>query len=64
LDFVFTNPFFRNNKFTNSSGIPASSAARFTRLLLDEGLLVTIEEPSGRRPALFMFEPLIEIVRV
>lgn len=64
LDFVFTNPFFRNNKFTNSSGIPTSSAARFTRLLLDEGLLVTIEEPSGRRPALFMFEPLIEIVRV
>ena len=64
LEFVFTNPYFRNNKFTNSSGIPPSSAARFTRLLLDEGLLVTLEEPSGRRPALFMFEPLIQIVRV
>jgi len=64
LDFVFTNPYFRNNKFTNSSGIPASSAARFTRLLLDENLLVTLEEPSGRRPALYMFEPLIQLVRV
>ncbi len=64
LDFVFTNPYFRNNKFTNSSGIPASSAARFTRLLLDEDLLVTLEEPSGRRPALYMFEPLIQLVRV
>jgi Fic family protein len=29
LDFVFTNPVFRNNKFTTHSGIPAASAARF-----------------------------------
>ena len=63
LDFVFTNPYFRNNTFTNSSGIPSSSAARFTRLLLDEGFLVTLEEPSGRRPALYMFEPLVQLVR-
>ena len=63
LDFIFTNPYFRNNTFTNSSGIPSSSAARFTRLLLDKGLLVTLEEPSGRRPALYMFEPLVQLVR-
>lgn len=64
LDFVFTNPYFRNNKLTNSSGIPSKTASRFTRILLEEDLLKTLEEPSGRRPALFMFEPLIQLVRV
>lgn len=64
LDFVFTNPVFRNNKFTSKSGIPAASAARFTRSLLDEGIIQTIEEASGRRPALYSFEPLMNLVRV
>ena len=64
LDYVFTNPMFRNNKFTNNSGIPSASASRFTRVLLDEGLLVTVEEPSGRRAALYAFEPLLNLVRV
>jgi Fic family protein len=64
LDYIFTNPVFRNNKFTSDSGIPASTAARFTRILLDENLLVPIEEPSGRRAALYAFEPLLKLVRV
>jgi Fic family protein len=64
LDFVFTNPVFRNNKFTNHSGIPGSSAARFAKILAAKGLLSTIEEPSGRRPAMYAFEPLMELVRV
>jgi len=64
LDFVFTNPVFRNNKFTTQSGIPAASAARFTRALLDEGIINTLEDASGRRPALYSFEPLMKLVRV
>jgi len=64
LDFVFTNPVFRNNKFTSNSGIPSSTAARFTRVLVDNSLLKTIEESSGRRPALYSFEPLMDLVRV
>jgi len=64
LDFVFTNPVFRNNKFTKDSGIPAASAARFTRLLLEKNLIITKEEASGRRPALYSFEPLMQLVRV
>ncbi len=64
LDFVFANPVFRNNKFTSNSGIPSASAARFTRILLDEGIIQTVEEASGRRPALYSFEPLMELVRV
>ena len=64
LDFVFTNPVFRNNKFTSNAGIPPASAARFTRALLDNNIIVTREEASGRRPALYSFEPLMNIVRV
>lgn len=64
LDYVFTNPVFRNNRFTANSGIPAPSASRFSRLLLDNDLITTIEEASGRRPALYSFEPLMRLVRV
>ena len=64
LDFVFTNPVFRNNRFTTNSGIPTASAARFTRVLLEKNLILTLEEASGRRPALYSFEPLMKLVRV
>lgn len=64
LDYIFTNPVFRNNKFTSNSGIPAPTAARFTRILLDNNLIFTREESSGRRPALYSFEPLMKLVRV
>ena len=64
LDYIFTNPIFRNNRFTSKSGIPGPTAARFTRVLLDKELLRTIEESSGRRPALYAFEPLLKLVRV
>lgn len=64
LDFIFTNPVFRNNKFTTNSGIPSATAARFTRILLEKNVLTTVEEASGRRPALYSFEPLMKLVRV
>jgi Fic family protein len=64
LDFVFTNPLFRNNKFTANSGIPPATAARFTRVLLESSLIFTVEEAAGRRPALYSFEPLMDLVRV
>lgn len=64
LDFIFSNPIFRNNKFSRHSGIPNASAARFTRILLEKRLITTIEKAAGRRPALYSFEPLMELVRV
>ena len=64
LDYVFTNPIFRNNKFTAKSGIPTASAARFTRTLLENNLLTIVEEASGRKAALYSFEPLMKLVRV
>lgn len=64
LDYIFTYPIFRNNRFTSKSGIPGPTAARFARILLDKELLRTLEESSGRRPALYSFEPLLKLVRV
>jgi Fic family protein len=64
LDFIFANPIFRNNRFTSGSGIPAQTASRFTRLLLDRNIIRTIKDASGRRPALYAFEPLLKLVRV
>lgn len=64
LDFVFTSPVFFNNRFTGRAGIPAATAARFTRLLLDAGLLQTVRESAGRKSAIYRFEPLMELVRV
>ncbi|MCU7931426.1 MAG: Fic family protein [Candidatus Thiodiazotropha sp. (ex Codakia rugifera)] len=64
LDYLFKNPVFRNNKFTVNSGIPTASAARFTRILLEENMIHIIEEASGRRAALYSFEPLMQLVRV
>lgn len=64
LDFIFTNPVFRSNKFTSQSGVSASTALRFLRALSDKKLLTTLSEASGRRPALYSFEPLLALVRV
>ena len=63
LDYIFRRPIFRNSSFTASAGIPRPTAARFTRVLVDGGLLTTIEPASGRRSALYAFEPLLQIVR-
>lgn len=63
LDFIFTRPVFRNNQFTSKSGIPAPTAHKFTRMLLDAELLRTVAPAAGRRPALYAFEPLLSLVR-
>lgn len=63
LDFIFTRPVFRNNVFTKKSGIPEATAHKFTRSLLDADLLRTVAPASGRRPALYAFEPLLALVR-
>lgn len=63
-DFVFTNPVFRNSRFTSSAGIPRATAIRLSRALAENGLLRMVETASGQRAALMSFEPLMELVRV
>lgn len=64
LDYIFKNPIFRNNRFASDSGISSPTAVRFTRILSEKELIRKMEESSGRRPALYAFEPLLELVRV
>jgi Fic family protein len=64
LDYIFTYPVFRNNKFTSKSGIPKATAQRFTRILEKENIIKLVQEASGRKPALYSFEPLMTLVRV
>lgn len=64
LDFLFTYPVFRNNKFVKNTGIPTATAGNIIKKLLDAGYLIQKEESSGRRAALYSFEPLMRLVRV
>jgi Fic family protein len=64
LDYVFANPIFRNNHFTSKSGIPPVTAGRFTRVLLERGLLQIVRPAAGQRSATYRFEPLMQCVRV
>lgn len=64
LDFVFTNPVFRNNKLPSQTAIPIPTANKFTKKLAESGLLHLREPGSGRKAALYSFEPLMELVRV
>lgn len=64
LDYLFTYPVFQNNRFRKHAGIPAPTAGRFSRVLLEQGLIQTVREASGRRAAIYRFEPLMQLVRV
>jgi len=66
LDAVFTTPIFRNQQLSRNSGISPATVNRFTKALqADERNLVrVVREASGRRPALYTFEPLLKLVRV
>jgi Fic family protein len=63
LDYIFTNPVFRNSRFTRNAGIPQQTAARFTRKLLEMELIIIQREASGSSSAVYRFEPLLELVR-
>lgn len=64
LDFIFTYPVFRNNKFVNSTHIPNATAGQIIKKLIEHDYLMVREEAAGRRAALYSFEPLMRIVRV
>lgn len=64
LDFVFASPVFRNDRFVERSGIPATSARLLSRRLVEVGLLRTLQPSAGRRAALYAFDPLLDLLRV
>lgn len=61
IDSLFERPVFSSSKFQEISGIPKQSSYRILRDL--EGEVITrVRESSGRRPALYIFQPLLDIV--
>lgn len=62
-DSIFENPVFKNSQLIRRSGMPRHVAVRMTRLLHEGGLLRELRPASGRRGAMYMFEPLMDIVR-
>lgn len=63
LDYMMARPVFKNSHFTKNANIPPQTAARFSRTLVEHNILVTLNEPAGRRSAMYAFEPLLQIVR-
>ncbi len=64
LDYLFTYPKFRLPNFTKISGIPNNTSTKFIKRLLETNLLEMEQPSTGRKPALYSFEPLMKIVRV
>jgi Fic family protein len=62
LDFFFSTPVFNSSDFIENSKIPDATARRILALITGEGgMLGTIRESSGRRPALYAFPELLNI---
>ncbi len=66
LDAIFTFPAFRCQQISRYTKIPPATVNRFTNALLkdERKLLRVVREAAGRRPAIYSFEPLLEIIRV
>ncbi|MGA0540373.1 Fic family protein [Neotabrizicola sp. VNH66] len=64
LDYIFASPVFRNDRFVERSGIPPHSARTLSRRLVEAGFLRTLEPSSGRRAALYAFDPLLNLLKV
>jgi len=62
LDFIFNRPVFNSGKFYEESGVPRASASRLLNAMEANGIITCIEKGAGRRPSLYTFEPLLDIV--
>lgn len=64
LDYVFSSPYFRNDRFVEVSGIPSASARALSRRLAEAKIIRLVEAASGRRAALYAFDPLLDLLKV
>jgi len=62
VDYVFTHPVFWNNHFVETANGPKSTLRNFTSRLVQEGLIDTIVQPSGRAPGLYAYTSLLQIL--
>lgn len=62
LDTIFIQPIFSTQYFNQHSGIPLSSVKRLLNIMVDNKILIIARAGSGRRPTIYAFRRLIDIV--
>ena len=61
LDFLFDRPIFAATEFLMFEKIPKPTGKRVLQVLREHGILRTLRESSGRRPATLCFRELLNI---
>ena len=61
LDWIFQNPVFSSRIFADGSEIPGPTARRVLNSLVDHGVLSVFSVGGGRRPAIFVFQDVIDV---
>jgi Fic family protein len=63
LDFIFVRPIFSSTAFINESGIPSrATAQRILKNMRDNDIFGVVTSAEGRKPAVFVFKKLMNIV--
>ena len=62
LDILFDHPIFSTPQFVARSGVPKGSAVRILSALASGGILRVIRPGLKRRPAIYAFSDLLEVV--
>ncbi len=62
LDSLFVQPIFSSGNFRKASGIPRPSAARTLHALVKNGIIDMVQQGAGRRPGIYAFKRLLNIV--
>lgn len=63
LDCLFHMPVFSTSNFLKFSDIPRASANRILTQLAEQGIIKIMEPGKGRRPTIFQFRKLLDIVK-
>ena len=61
-DFLFSKIMFQTPDFTDASGLSKPHAARVLKSLLQHGIVKIFSDAQGRRPAIYGFVGLMEII--
>lgn len=61
LDAIFDRPIFQSADFVTRSGIPHATAKTALRKLREAGVLTTLREAAGSRPAVLAFAQLVNL---
>jgi len=62
LDYMFSKPIFTIPRMVRDTGIPIGAASKLPAKLLAHGVISCSEEGSGRRPSIYAFEQLFDLI--